>query len=355
LVELPPKSSINENLHQAGSYFQARAPLGLIPLGIAILSLTTTLLPAAPSNTVVATIPLGTYAGSLVVSPDSSLLYAGENDNKTVQVINTSTNAITATIAVGNLPYAMAITPDGKTLYVTNSQDNTVSVISTANNAVTTTLTVQQYPWAIAISPNGTYAYVANHSSDNISIIDTTTNQVLSQSITVDGHPNQVVFSDSGDTAYVTSDFRPKVYELTGVFSAINTSTQTIIFSNVGKTGGYLSAYLVVSPKPPRMFIIRYTSIKSFNTQTNRNGEQFTIPGIGQLLGLCYTAITPDGKYVYIPNGESGVEMVEIATRTATTFQAGPLPSAIAIAPNCHYAYISGIGDQIDAVDISGS
>jgi YVTN family beta-propeller protein len=326
---------------KAGSYFQASAPLGLIPLGIAILSLTTTLLPAAPSNTVVATIPLSTYAGSLVVSPDSSFLYAGENDNKTVQVINTSTNAITATIAVGNLPYAMAITPDGKTLYVTNSQDNTVSVVSTANNAVTTTLTVQQYPYAIAISPNGTYAYVANHNSDNISIIDTTTNQVLSQSITVEGHPNQVVFSDSGDTAYVTSFKYPK-----GVFSAINTSTQTFIFSNVGKRGGYFGAYLVVSPKPPRMYIIRPTSIKSFNTQTNRNGEQFTIPAIVGVLGGFYTAITPDGKYVYIPNGDSGVEMVEIATRTATTFQAGPVPSVIAIAPNGHYAYISGFGDQ---------
>jgi len=338
---------------KAGFYFQAHVPLGLIPLGIAILSLTTALLPAAPSNTIVATIPLGTFPGSLVVSPDSSLVYVGENDNNTVQVINTSTNDITATIAVGTLPFGMAITPDGKTLYVANAKDGTVSVISTANNAVTTTLTVQQYPEVIAISPDGTYAYVTNHNSGNISIIDTTTNQVLSQSITVDGYPNEVVFSDSGDTAYVTSYIYPTGREARTVFSAINTSTQTFIFSDVLKRQG-LGAYLVVSPQPPKMYIIRSASIQGFNTQTNRNGEKFTIPEIGAGFNA---AITPDGQYLYMPNGDSGVEMVEIATRTATTFQAGQYPIVIAIAPNGHYAYIAtGLNtEQIDVVDISGS
>jgi YVTN family beta-propeller protein len=336
---------------KASLNFQAHVPLGLIPLVSAILLLTTTLLPAAPSNTVVATIPLGTFPGSLVVSPDSSLLYVGENDNNTVQVINTSTNDITATIAVGNLPFGVAITPDGKTLYVANAKDGTVSVISTANNAVTTTLTVQQYPEVIAISPDGTYAYVTNHNSGNISIVDTTTNQVLSQIITVDGYPNEVVFSDSGDTAYVTSYIYPTEREVRTVFSAINTSTQTFIFSDVLKREG-LGAYLVVSPQPPKMYIIAQTHIKSFNTQTNRHGEKFTIPAIG---GGFNAAITPDGKYLYIPDG--AVEMVEIATRTATTFPAGEDAYVIAIAPNGKYAYIgTGLNtEQIDVVDISGS
>jgi YVTN family beta-propeller protein len=344
---------------KAGFYFQARAPLGLIPLGIAILSFTTTLLPAAPSNTVVATIQLGAFPGSLVVSPDSSLLYIGENDNNTVQVINTSTNAITATIAVGTLPFAMAITPDGKTLYVTNALDGTVSVISTANNTVTTTLKVQQYPYAIAISPDATYAYVTNANSGNISIIDTTTNQVLSQSITVDGSPRNVVFSDSGDTAYVTSYIYPRRHVDRAILSAIDTSTQTFIFSNVLKKEDF-ATYLVVSPQPPRMYIIRSTSvksirsthIKSFNTQTNRYGEKFTIPATD--IGF-NAAITPDGKYLYIPNG-GAVEMVEIASRAATTFPAGDFAYTIAIAPNGHYAYVAtGLNDQIDVVDISGS
>jgi DNA-binding beta-propeller fold protein YncE len=47
-------------------------------------------------------------------------------------VINTATNTITATIPVGSSPDGVAVSPDGTHLYVTNFDDNTVSVISLA-------------------------------------------------------------------------------------------------------------------------------------------------------------------------------------------------------------------------------
>ena len=55
-------------------------------------------------------------------------------------MIDTATNTVVATVPVGSFPFGIAITPDGTTAYVVNNGSNTVSVIDTAG---TTTITVQ--------------------------------------------------------------------------------------------------------------------------------------------------------------------------------------------------------------------
>ena len=53
-----------------------------------------------------------------------------------MSVISTATNTVIATIPVGSSPVGVAVTPDGSKVYVANDGDNTVSVISTATNTV---------------------------------------------------------------------------------------------------------------------------------------------------------------------------------------------------------------------------
>ena len=64
------------------------------------------------------------------------------NGANTVSVINTATNTVTATITVGTYPYGVSVSPDGSKVYVANNGDGTVSVINTATNTVTATITV---------------------------------------------------------------------------------------------------------------------------------------------------------------------------------------------------------------------
>ena len=51
-------------------------------------------------------------------------------------MIATASNTVVATIGVGSFPEGVAITPDGKHAYVTNSSANIVSVIDAASNTV---------------------------------------------------------------------------------------------------------------------------------------------------------------------------------------------------------------------------
>ena len=45
-------------------------------------------------------------------------------------MIDTATNTVTATIAVGSRPYGVAVNPDGTTAYTTNYGSNSLSVIN---------------------------------------------------------------------------------------------------------------------------------------------------------------------------------------------------------------------------------
>jgi YVTN family beta-propeller protein len=80
----------------------------------------------------------------------------------TVSVIDTATNTVVATVGVGSFPLSVAVTPNGQRAYVTNQSSNNVSVIDTATNAVVATVPVGLAPKGVAITPDGKLAYVAN-------------------------------------------------------------------------------------------------------------------------------------------------------------------------------------------------
>jgi YVTN family beta-propeller protein len=131
--------------------------------------------------------------------------YIPSADRDNVSVIDTETNTVIATIPVGTFPMGVAVSPDGSKVYVTNtaSASNNVSVIDTAKNRVTATIPVGQFPLGVAVTPDGARhqpphlradrrdeepwragagankVYVANGGSNNVSVIDAATNTVI--------------------------------------------------------------------------------------------------------------------------------------------------------------------------------
>src|SRR4030095_8038725 len=99
--------------------------------------------------------------------------YISNNFNNTVSVIDTATNTVVATVPVGTQPYDVAVNPPGTFAYMTNHTGDTVSVIDTATNTVVATVPVGVLPTGVAVNPAGTFAYVANTYSDTVSVIDT--------------------------------------------------------------------------------------------------------------------------------------------------------------------------------------
>jgi YVTN family beta-propeller protein len=156
------------------------------------------------SNSVAATITVGSNSFGVAVSPDGTRAYVTNRTGNSVSVINTTTNAVTGSpIPVGGGPFGVAVSPDGTRAYVTNS--DSVSVINTASNTVTATITVGDGPAGVAVSPDGTRAYVTNFGSDAVSVINTASNTVTA-TITVGDEPVGVAVFPDGTRAYVTNN-----------------------------------------------------------------------------------------------------------------------------------------------------
>jgi len=75
-------------------------------------------------------------------------VYVANRDNDNVSVIATATNTVIATIPVGSFPLGVAVTPDGRKVYVANSGSNNVFVIDTASNLVLAVVSVGIQPVA---------------------------------------------------------------------------------------------------------------------------------------------------------------------------------------------------------------
>src|SRR5262245_7172177 len=69
--------------------------------------------------------------GSAAAAQAAPFAYITNFNSASVSVIDTATNTVTATVAVGSHPRGVAVTPDGSRVYITNRDSNTVSVIDT--------------------------------------------------------------------------------------------------------------------------------------------------------------------------------------------------------------------------------
>jgi YVTN family beta-propeller protein len=213
---------------------------------------------ATATNTVVATVGVGSGPRGVAITPDAAFAYV-VNLGGTVSVIETATNTVVATVGVGVLPAFVAITPDGAFAYVTNTcsalanpgecrlrtllDSDTVSVIATATNTVVAKVGVGVQPVGVAITPDGGFAYVVNAVSSTVSVIETATNTVVA-TVGVGNLPElliDVAITPDGGFAYVTNATANAV-------SVIATATNTVV-ATVGVEAG--PSGVAITPTPP--------------------------------------------------------------------------------------------------------
>ena len=105
--------------------------------------------------------------------------YITNASSSSVSVIDIASNSVVATVPVGSFPNGVAVTPDGAFVYVANRNSNNVSVIATASNSLVATVSVGVFPYGVAVTPDGAFVYVANLISSNVSVIATASNAVV--------------------------------------------------------------------------------------------------------------------------------------------------------------------------------
>jgi YVTN family beta-propeller protein len=255
------------------------------------------------TNTVTATVNVGSYPLGVSVSPDGTKVYVANIASNNVSVINTATNTVTATVTMGGGPFGLSVNPDGTKVYVANQGSGTVSVINTATNTLANTITVGTSPAGVSVSPDGTKVYVANHLSDNVSVINTANNTVVA-TVGVGSYPYGVSVSPDGTKVYVANSGSDSV-------SVINTANNTVV-ATVG-VGSYPIG-VSVSPDGTKVYVANAGS----NNVSVINAATYTVVATVTVGSQPYgVSLSPDGTKVYVTNqGSDNVSVLNTATNT---------------------------------------
>ena len=265
---------------------------------------------------------------------EGTYAYITNEYENTVSVINTETNTIAATVHVGSNPVEIAVSPDGAKVYVANYYGSTVSVIETVNNTVIATVNVGNNPNGIAVRPDGKKVYVTNLGNLNMSVIDTATNTVIDTIDTIVSIPQGIAINQNGTKIYV-----PDTYITT--FFAIDTATKEITEIPVSGSCG-----VAVNPEGTKLYVTTEGEYPDFNkgnvevVDVANNTVTAKVTAVGT--NPSRVAVSSDGSKIYVTNeGSNNVSVIDASTnKVIATVNVGINPYGITVTPDGKKVYV---------------
>jgi YVTN family beta-propeller protein len=302
-------------------------------------------LAALAASGLVATLALTAVAAPAHASSGDRMAYVTNAESSSVSVIDTTTNTVTATVRVGSDPISAAVSPDGSTVYVANEGSNSVSVINAATDTVTATIAVGVVPDAVAVSPDGSLLYVGCDISlgpavGGIDVVNTSTDTVTA-SIETANQPDSIAFTPDGAEAYVANFVGSSV-------SVIDTATSTVT-ATIASSDALTPASVAITPDGAHVYSANFNSNNVSVISTASNTITTTIPGLNGPEGV---SVTPDGGHAYVTDGNGNtVSVVDTATNTITgTIAVGSIPDGIAADPAGGAVYVVNAGSNTVSV-----
>jgi YVTN family beta-propeller protein len=182
------------------------------------------------TNEVTTKIDTGKFAFYPLFDSNGRTLYV-LNRGTTISVIDTKTNAVTNTIEMGSKSMMghLALSPDGKTLYATNDTENMLSIIDIESGKRRAQVTVGQRPHGVAASSGGR-VFVSNRKGKSISVVNAQSETVV-KTLPLKGHPVHLTMTSGGDylLAGLTGRFEGKEDSRTNAMTIIDPKSLEII------------------------------------------------------------------------------------------------------------------------------
>ena len=205
-----------------------------------------------PAHTFLEAIPVGEWPDALAYDNASDLLFAADNYNGNVTIIDTSTNTVLATsltVKDYDILSAVAYDPHNNEVYVADRTGGNVTVWGADNDTKLRSIPVGLSPTSIVFDPGNNTLFVANEGSSNVSVINDTTNSVV-QSFTLVG-AYLLAYDGALNAVY-------NAYYFTDDIEAFNASTYATLSGsplNLGEGGGYYVQGLVYDPANGEMYV----------------------------------------------------------------------------------------------------
>ncbi len=307
------------------------------------------------SNQDVANIPLPSTSVTPISTPTiavdnkTGFLYATNEGDLNVSVINTNTNLVTRSINVMGGPLGIAFDWANGDLYTADQSSNTVSVISASLNRTITNISVGQRPSAIVYNSINNDVWVANWASSNVSVIDPATQHVVANP-SVGKNPNALAIDTVNDYVDVLNSSTSW-----GAVTFLNGhSNLTLTSQRVGNS----PESLTYDPNDNRLFVANSGSsnVSIIDQPTDTISSSWTVGSDPQYSSIAYDPVNHDVYVACYAGGSSGNITVLSGTtgRSVANVSTNDYPSAPGIAANGN-AFIVNLGavSQIPASNVT--
>ncbi len=242
---------------------------------------------------------LGQKPWSIDFTPDGGYAFVVCRGTNNVVVIDAQTREEVKSIGVGKGPFFVRMTADGGRAFVTNTEDDTISVIRVAINSVEHTFAVGDQPIGISFSKDGENAYVCLKGENKVAVVRLSDFSVIS-TVDVGADPWGVDVTPDGRHAYVSCEGDDTVH-------AIRLSDHKVIKKipvNEAPRG------VSVLPSGDEVYVPANEAVAIIDAVLNNKLDASGIHGHGW-----EAAITPDGAFAFVTNGdyhgEEGVEVID--------------------------------------------
>jgi YVTN family beta-propeller protein len=218
----------------------------------------------------------------------STRLWVVNPDNDSVSVFDTATRAKLAEVAVGAAPRAIARAP-GDAVWVVNRDGASISILSTSTLAVTGTVTLPRasQPFGLVFSPDGSAAWVALEALGQVAKLNPSTAALVALAAAGPAPRHLAISGDSG--RLLVSRF------VTGALPGEGTATVATTLNGV-PVGGEVRTINTATLAVAATTVLRHSD----RTDTEISGS-----GIPNYLGAA--AISPDGRYAWVPSKQDNV------------------------------------------------
>jgi YVTN family beta-propeller protein len=204
------------------------------------------------------------------------------------------------------------------------------------------TIPVGQTPNFVVASPSGRQLYIANRDAGVVTVVDTAVNKVTGTIPIKVGPPQFLAFAPDGRRVYVSvwNDART-----IAAVSVLDTTTNSVVATIPVHTRPFLAA---VSPDGKWVYVPNHDTgtVSVIDTSTDKQAAEFSVPANPHSI-----AFTPDGSRLYIADHESNlVSVVDPASnKVVATVPVPQSPHNVAVHPTRPLAIVA----SFDAASVS--
>jgi YVTN family beta-propeller protein len=234
----------------------------------------------------------------------NSYVHGPPLDWSTLVSLRGSDLEITNSLTLGSGAHSVAPSRDARRLWVTVPPDHRIEIVNRSSFEFIHSIVLEDehFPRGIVFNPDGTRVYVGLSSSGQVGVFDTDSYDRLAL-IPVGGDPDVIVFTPTGEKAYVV-----KLQGPSGV-AVIRTSDYHIL-RTIDIEGEFLQE-AVISPDGTKLYV---TNTAQHRIEVIRTSDDTLLEPIATLNYPRALGISPDGRYLFIGYRIIGqVEMLRLS------------------------------------------